>query len=160
MSRPQTAERLTEALEQALGDLSKGISDDPGRFAELPGHTMTAEEVGELKCIRRSAKRVRELAGDGAFPGAYQQGNSWMFPPESVRIYLRNLQQETAESHDFAPRSDGKCREKPSAVIKHVVTRAHAGRGRADEETPASSRVTHCPGDETDWNAYEEEFDG
>lgn len=160
MNPPELAQRMAEALEQALHNLPTAGSCDPSRFAEIPGHTMTAEEVGDLKCIRLSEKRVRELAGEGTFPGAYRQGRSWMFPPESVRRYLQRLQRETAEDCDFDHEFDTDDRDDGAQVVRHIVTTEHPGNGGHPGRAPAFPDDAWDPNDDMAFNAYEEEFDG
>lgn len=151
---------MAEALEQALRRLPAGGSDDPSRFAEIPGHTMTAEEVGALKCIRLSQKRVRELAGEGAFPGAYRQGRTWMIPPNSVRAYLRRLQRETAVEYGFDPETtDGRDRSEPDAVFEHIVTTEASSRGSRADPASAAAIEPLDPDSEMEFDAYKEEFD-
>lgn len=119
---------------------------------------MTSEEVGELKCIRLSAKRVRELAGEGAFPGAYRQGRSWLFPPESVRRYLQKLQRETAEHHGFDHELDaGTSDEAP--VVRHIVTTEDPRDGGQPRPASAVLDDPWDPDSEMEFDAYKEEFD-
>lgn len=150
---------MAEALEQALHNLTTAESCDPSRFAEIPSHTMTAEEVGDLKCIRLSEKRVRELAGEGAFPGTYRQGRSWMFPPESVRRYLQRLQRETAEDCDFDHEFDTGDRDDGAQVVRHIVTTEHPANGGQLGPTPVVLDDPWDPDSEMEFDAYTEEFD-
>lgn len=149
---------LAEALERVLPQATGAAPLNPGRFGEILPGTMTADEVGDLEAIRLSGKRVRELARQGRFPGAYQQGTTWMFPRESVLLYLHALQRETAQAHGFEPLVEAEGGDGTSIVVRHEVTVRDSAAGRP-AAPPAPREDEWTPDAELDWDAYREECD-
>ena len=158
MTGPELVGALAEAFRQAIPQPMEPAALDPGRFTEVTPQTRTAKEVGELDCIRLSESRVRELAHDGAFPGAYKRGSTWFIPYEGVLLYLRSLQRETAEAHGFEPyvcHPDNEVGSEPGR---------HAAKASPDTERPTAAPHPEVEDDwdpdaEPDWNAWKEEYD-